>query len=97
VGCNLEYHCCQNYEFCVSCCLGVDKKQHLESILDKEPPFLARVQDQFEMCVAMCRTSSRNLIHEREYKSQTYKYCFTDNNTLPSRRRKRSFMHHVIV
>jgi len=94
-GCNLEYRCCQNYEFCVSCCLGTDKKQHLESILEKEPPFLASVHDQFEMCTAMCRTSSRNLVHEREYKSQIYKYCFTDS--APStKKRKMSVLQRII-
>jgi hypothetical protein len=33
VGCNSEYKCCQNYEFCVSCCLGADKVCKFASML----------------------------------------------------------------
>eukprot|EP01111_Echinosteliopsis_oligospora_P014314 TRINITY_DN5368_c0_g1_i1.p1 TRINITY_DN5368_c0_g1~~TRINITY_DN5368_c0_g1_i1.p1 ORF type:complete len:229 (+),score=29.53 TRINITY_DN5368_c0_g1_i1:199-885(+) len=76
-ACNLEYKCCSDYEFCVSCCLGSNNRRSLEALLVSDYySVLENVEDQFDLCVAVCRTSSKILKHEREYKSN-FKYCFS--------------------
>eukprot|EP01133_Synstelium_polycarpum_P011488 gene11488-13398_t len=84
--CSAEnFHCCNEYEFCVSCCMSTDKVSILESILAKmidkgvNPSYL---RNQFDLCTTACRTSSKSLIHQREYKQPSLKFCY--GNQLPS-------------
>ncbi|GAM27704.1 hypothetical protein SAMD00019534_108800 [Acytostelium subglobosum LB1] len=78
-SCSDKYHCCSEYEFCVSCCMRTDKIPVLEVILAKmvdrgiSPSYL---RNQFDLCTMACRTSSRSLIHQREYKRPHLKYCY---------------------
>eukprot|EP01112_Ceratiomyxa_fruticulosa_P000029 TRINITY_DN0_c5_g1_i1.p1 TRINITY_DN0_c5_g1~~TRINITY_DN0_c5_g1_i1.p1 ORF type:complete len:214 (-),score=21.58 TRINITY_DN0_c5_g1_i1:70-711(-) len=77
-GCE-ENRCCKDFEVCVSCCLDPDKKGYLEGLVVSNLPLYSHVTDQFELCTQLCRTSSRTLYHEREYKSDVLKYCFSNS------------------
>eukprot|EP01130_Rhizamoeba_saxonica_P004381 TRINITY_DN1793_c0_g1_i1.p1 TRINITY_DN1793_c0_g1~~TRINITY_DN1793_c0_g1_i1.p1 ORF type:complete len:202 (-),score=8.73 TRINITY_DN1793_c0_g1_i1:54-659(-) len=84
IGCNDKFNCCQNYEFCVSCCY-MDKslsKQPLDAIDDKKGnPVYDRIKftDIFDYCKVRCRTSSSSVIHFNAYRSGL-KYCFGDSD-----------------
>ncbi|KJE88499.1 hypothetical protein CAOG_08390 [Capsaspora owczarzaki ATCC 30864] len=69
--------CCTQFEVCVSCCLQPSKTFFLIKFLHRARDALfMNVQDQFEMCLAKCRTSSLSVVHENTYKDTQYKYCF---------------------
>ncbi|XP_025090653.1 UPF0454 protein C12orf49 homolog [Pomacea canaliculata] len=75
--------CCSIYEHCVSCCLQPDKQPLLQRILKEGldetfQVFAAEVKDQFELCLAKCRTSSRSVQHENSYRHPKVKYCYGD-------------------
>mmetsp|Transcript_18250 Transcript_18250/g.25556 ORF Transcript_18250/g.25556 Transcript_18250/m.25556 type:complete len:183 (-) Transcript_18250:55-603(-) len=60
-GCLSSFHCCLDYEYCVSCCLSKNIENQLE--------------DGFHHCKAVCRTNSRSVVHENEFRSP-FKHCF---------------------
>uniref|UniRef100_A0A1X7TNY7 SREBP regulating gene protein n=1 Tax=Amphimedon queenslandica TaxID=400682 RepID=A0A1X7TNY7_AMPQE len=69
--------CCAVYEHCVSCCLSSDKKPVLQDILTNSiHPVYSSVKDQFELCLAKCRTSSQSVHHENSYRNPDTKYCY---------------------
>ncbi|KAK7088192.1 SREBP regulating gene protein-like [Littorina saxatilis] len=75
--------CCSVYEHCVSCCLQPDKQPLLRRILKEAAVetfeiFASEVKDQFELCLAKCRTSSQSVQHENSYRHPNVKYCYGD-------------------
>ena len=60
-GCQ-DTGCCGLYEHCISCCLHPDKQPLLRSIRSRAVvsvhTVISAVRDQFELCLAKCRTSS---------------------------------------
>ncbi|XP_076453205.1 SREBP regulating gene protein-like [Babylonia areolata] len=75
--------CCGIYEHCVSCCLQPDKQPLLqrllkEAVVESFDRFAAEVKDQFELCLAKCRTSSQSVQHENSYRHPKIKYCYGD-------------------
>jgi len=85
-SCEKPRNCCSIYEFCVSCCLNPSENSALHrrsytSISQSASPALRelyKIEDDFEFCMAICRTSSRSVINQNKFKSQ-YKYCFSDS------------------
>lgn len=77
--CNKD-HCCVIYENCVSCCLEPSKRNMLKAVLSKlstkDNILFRSVSDDYELCIAMCRTSSHSVLHENAYRNPTNKYCF---------------------
>eukprot|EP00118_Oscarella_pearsei_P010594 m.65954 g.65954 ORF g.65954 m.65954 type:complete len:197 (+) comp35349_c0_seq4:162-752(+) len=76
----LDNGCCRVYEHCISCCLHPDKQPLLRSIrsraVDAQHTLLSSVRDQFELCLAKCRTSSLSVQHENSYRDPQAKYCY---------------------
>ena len=77
--CNQE-GCCREYEHCVSCCLHPNNERNLRNIM-KNPVkclqhIIKKVKNQFQLCLAKCRTSSESVINQKIYKNFKYKYCF---------------------
>lgn len=86
--------CCAVYEHCVSCCLHPNKRTILEKVLDqitgRQMALFASVRDQFELCLAKCRTDSHSVQHENKYKNPELKYCFYLTKAHESQRDKNS-------
>lgn len=77
--------CCGVYEQCVSCCLKEDNlKDHFESdrmkqLAKKDKEVFATLQDPFELCQTVCRTSSQSLDNidgSTVFRSESLKYCY---------------------
>lgn len=72
--------CCKVYENCISCCLHPHKRKLLELVLQHAQtvhnPLLSSVQDNFELCLHKCRTSSTSIRQDNTYRNLLYKYCF---------------------
>lgn len=72
--------CCEQFEFCVSCCLDPEKKPLLTRVLEEARQTgdrsLASVADHFELCLAKCRTSSQSVQHENSYRNPKAKFCY---------------------
>ncbi|XP_011171817.1 SREBP regulating gene protein isoform X2 [Solenopsis invicta] len=74
--------CCTIYEYCVSCCLHPDKQirgrkdvvsAKVQKDLGRTP---IRNSDRFQICLAVCRTSSSSVRHENTYKDPLAKHCY---------------------
>ncbi|EGG18364.1 hypothetical protein DFA_03858 [Cavenderia fasciculata] len=77
-GCSSKYRCCEEYTYCVSCCLGA-RQETLEAVLVQMVEGVSPIgepHDQFDLCQLVCRTSSHSVIHQREYKHPDTKYCY---------------------
>nr|XP_012235943.1 PREDICTED: UPF0454 protein C12orf49 homolog [Linepithema humile]XP_012235944.1 PREDICTED: UPF0454 protein C12orf49 homolog [Linepithema humile]XP_012235945.1 PREDICTED: UPF0454 protein C12orf49 homolog [Linepithema humile]XP_012235946.1 PREDICTED: UPF0454 protein C12orf49 homolog [Linepithema humile]XP_012235947.1 PREDICTED: UPF0454 protein C12orf49 homolog [Linepithema humile]XP_012235948.1 PREDICTED: UPF0454 protein C12orf49 homolog [Linepithema humile]XP_012235949.1 PREDICTED: UPF0454 p len=80
--------CCMIYEYCVSCCLHPDKQiRGRKNILlgftkaqRNEEKTHIRNSDRFQICLAICRTSSSSVQHENIYKDPHAKHCYTSNS-----------------
>lgn len=72
--------CCAVFENCVSCCLNPTKRTVLEKVLEsasgRQSALFATVRDQFELCLAKCRTDSHSVQHENKYKNPDLKHCY---------------------
>ncbi|GMT17438.1 hypothetical protein PFISCL1PPCAC_8735 [Pristionchus fissidentatus] len=72
--------CCDDFETCVSCCMRPDQKEALLRVLDTTRGHRLRAilsaRDQFELCSALCRTSSLSVRHENKYRDERSKHCF---------------------
>lgn len=72
--------CCAVYENCVSCCLNPIRRRTLEKVLEnasgRQSALFATVRDQFELCLAKCRTDSHSVQHENKYKNPHLKHCY---------------------
>jgi len=80
-GCKNSTGCCGTFEFCVSCCMNPVNKEELMQVLNEASALsnllLLSVSDQFELCLAKCRTSSRSVQHENLYIDPHMKYCYS--------------------
>lgn len=78
-GCIPATGCCSAYERCVSCCLSPDSTEPLRASLKAAgAPSFVRTDGEmrWQVCTALCRTSSNSVLRQRFYKSATHKYCF---------------------
>lgn len=77
--------CCDDFETCVSCCMRPDQKEALLRVLDTTRGHRLRAilsaRDQFELCSALCRTSSLSVRHENKYRDEQAKHCFVHDET----------------
>ncbi|KAL9644349.1 hypothetical protein ABK040_005808 [Willaertia magna] len=76
--CNDQMKCCNSYEFCVSCCMDIDKREELIEIYNerKNEKLFKGVKTVFEFCSTRCRTTSKSVQNENRFKDSNYKYCF---------------------
>ncbi|XP_011312021.1 UPF0454 protein C12orf49 homolog [Fopius arisanus] len=90
--CNPE-GCCAVYEYCVSCCLHPGKRRPKKEA--HSPPVRRDAQksrrnedavknrfrslDRFQVCLAICRTSSASVRHENTYKDPNSKHCYVNS------------------
>lgn len=78
VGCTTQ-HCCEHYEYCVSCCMSPSSNNSNNA--SKKPT--AASKRLFAACVTACRTSSESLaLLSDRYQSDTHHYCFVRRITL---------------
>ncbi|XP_050212438.1 uncharacterized protein LOC126664189 isoform X2 [Mercurialis annua] len=77
-GCNLLSHCCNSYEFCVSCCLNPARTQEEEVMKLKiaKPVTAGTYTSIFEFCAGRCRHNSESVVHENAYLSD-FHHCFS--------------------
>ncbi|GAB1859683.1 SREBP regulating gene protein [Camponotus japonicus] len=89
--------CCTIYEYCVSCCLDPDKqilqikgRKSGSARMQKDGGRLRiRNPDRFQICLAVCRTSSLSVEHENTYKDPLAKHCYVPQ-PLNSQRQRRN-------
>ncbi|VVC34650.1 Hypothetical protein CINCED_3A011227 [Cinara cedri] len=83
--CNVD-GCCVLYEHCVSCCLDPNKRKLLQTVLGKASEtfrvLFSVINNQFELCLAKCRTSSQSVQHENTYLKPN-KHCYTTADKVP--------------
>ncbi|XP_020285976.1 UPF0454 protein C12orf49 homolog [Pseudomyrmex gracilis] len=97
--CNLQ-GCCTIYEYCVSCCLNPNKsilqmrgRKDVNLIFLKvrkdEGETRTRRTDRFQICLAVCRTSSFSMrsVHENTYKDPLAKHCYVSQSLNSHQRR----------
>mmetsp|Transcript_22265 Transcript_22265/g.87720 ORF Transcript_22265/g.87720 Transcript_22265/m.87720 type:complete len:339 (+) Transcript_22265:44-1060(+) len=82
-GC--EGQCCQTFEVCVSCCLGDEdvvalefKYAHApvdEGGLDLEVDEENERKHMFEVCTALCRTSSLSITQDNNFLQPEHRFC----------------------
>ncbi|RDD40020.1 UPF0454 protein C12orf49 [Trichoplax sp. H2] len=72
--------CCDQYEFCVSCCQyrkeALDLKEIIRNSPDGIQQLLTSAKTRFEFCLIQCRTSSRSVHHENSYRDSTFRFCY---------------------
>lgn len=76
-----KMNCCVMFEHCVSCCMRPDQKLLLQKIVRHlltplHKLLYSNVEDQFELCMTKCRTSSSSVQQENTYRDSTRKHCF---------------------
>eukprot|EP00744_Colponema_vietnamica_P019258 GILI01027238.1.p1 GENE.GILI01027238.1~~GILI01027238.1.p1 ORF type:complete len:344 (+),score=38.12 GILI01027238.1:127-1158(+) len=59
IGCDSTRRCCEQQEFCVSCCMG---------------PSPIGVGLPFQSCLSLCRTSSTSVVHNNKYR-RNQRHC----------------------
>lgn len=74
-------NCCVMFEHCVSCCMRPDQKPLLQKLLRGFLPPLRKIvysniDDQFELCMTRCRTSSSSVQQENTYRDSVRKHCY---------------------
>lgn len=83
--CDSAAGCCGVYEICVSCCLREDNlKAHfgsdpMKQLAAKDREVYQSLQDPFELCQMVCRTSSHSLNNvdgSAVFRSESLKYCY---------------------
>ena len=78
--CDRLSRCCSHYELCISCCLRPEQVSSLQQILARAEEtnnvLFVSVSDQFELCLAKCRTSSASVQHENTYRDRERKFCY---------------------
>lgn len=66
------------------------QKSTLEIVLNRatgrQTALFATVKDQFELCLAKCRTDSHSVEHENKYKNPESKYCYAFTEVHESQR-----------
>eukprot|EP00004_Rigifila_ramosa_P011624 TRINITY_DN2490_c0_g1_i4.p1 TRINITY_DN2490_c0_g1~~TRINITY_DN2490_c0_g1_i4.p1 ORF type:complete len:234 (+),score=35.87 TRINITY_DN2490_c0_g1_i4:37-702(+) len=73
-----QTHCCSEYAHCVACCLGPESRERLVHALLRvsDNPTLAKLDDAFDLCQFLCRTSSASTVHENAYNTDL-RHCYT--------------------
>jgi SREBP regulating gene protein len=87
-----QVDCCSRFETCVSCCMHPRHQEQLERLLDIESTStstaaataaatrrvssLARTEHRFQVCVALCRTSSHSIVNGKHYFCSKHQHCF---------------------
>lgn len=60
--------------------ISSQQRSDLEKVLDKangrQAALFSTVADQFELCLAKCRTDSNSVRHENKYKNPNFRYCY---------------------
>jgi len=92
--CNSTTLCCSVYEFCVSCCMDPNitslRQQHAS--LQSTVLRFVDLSSSFDLCRAVCRTSSKSIYDKNKYKHDD-KHCYglvgppvetSDSGELPS-------------
>ena len=82
--CDSSLQCCSEFEFCVSCCMSPSQAPVVQAILKRRNTkdvgnsniLLRSARTPFEFCVAKCRTSSRSVVFENQYRSNELKFCY---------------------
>eukprot|EP01102_Stenamoeba_stenopodia_P019469 TRINITY_DN7364_c0_g1_i1.p1 TRINITY_DN7364_c0_g1~~TRINITY_DN7364_c0_g1_i1.p1 ORF type:complete len:267 (-),score=37.20 TRINITY_DN7364_c0_g1_i1:396-1196(-) len=82
--CDSTLQCCSEFEFCVSCCMSPSQAPVVQAILKRRNTkdtgnsniLLKSAKTPFEFCVAKCRTSSRSVVFENQYRSNELKFCY---------------------
>lgn len=76
-GCDHSSSCCSAYEHCVSCCMSPSAKSRATlGAYGAATKGLEDKTDRFNICLSVCRTSSKSLEHENAY-SHTRHHCFS--------------------
>lgn len=77
-GCNLVSHCCNSYEFCVSCCLNPARtlKELALKVKIAKPLTAGTYPSVFDFCSGRCRHNSESVVHENAYISD-FHHCFS--------------------
>lgn len=70
------------------------QRADLEIVLEKSSrrqlALFAMVKDQFELCLAKCRTDSTSVEHENKYKDPDQKHCYRLTEPHESQRDERT-------
>mmetsp|Transcript_21402 Transcript_21402/g.31158 ORF Transcript_21402/g.31158 Transcript_21402/m.31158 type:complete len:209 (+) Transcript_21402:84-710(+) len=76
-GCKQLSHCCEHFEFCISCCLSMFKESPSERIRNMERLRIYDLanSDTFEVCAVACKSHSGSVLHENAYRSP-YHHCY---------------------
>ena len=84
--CDASLGCCGVYELCVSCCLREDnlkaqfESDRMKQLAAKDKEMFQSLQDPFELCQTVCRTSSQsldNVAGSTVFRSESLKYCYS--------------------
>ncbi|XP_042462029.1 uncharacterized protein LOC122045744 isoform X1 [Zingiber officinale] len=77
-GCNLVSHCCNSYEYCVSCCLDPSRTEKAMALKVKiaKPITSGTYSSVFDFCAGICRHNSASVVHENAYASE-FHHCFS--------------------
>ncbi|KAG6527971.1 hypothetical protein ZIOFF_010107 [Zingiber officinale] len=77
-GCNLVSHCCNSYEYCVSCCLDPSRTEKAMALKVKiaKPITSGTYSSVFDFCAGRCRHNSASVVHENAYASE-FHHCFS--------------------
>jgi hypothetical protein len=84
-NCNLQVGCCQEYEYCISCCLKPDHLQYNYDSYLNIPILQRKVSsnsnnlknlDYFDYCQFVCRSSSLSVQTENSYRG-LHNYCYS--------------------
>lgn len=80
-GCQGSSECCNHYEICVSCCMGVfqDNPQAIKGQSTLEETEQTSL---FDDCQYACRTSSKSIIDHNQYRHDEYKHCYGSQHAL---------------
>ena len=79
-SCNTTFHCCTEYESCVSCCLRPEYLQRSRDLLLREKHPTLRGVDDFTWCSFKCHTSSMSLLPSENGFRSDKKHCFLDSS-----------------
>lgn len=77
LGCDLDSKCCDNYEYCVSCCqdptiTSLEYVQNISRLGDSKQRHLKSV---FLFCQDRCRHNSKSVVHENAYIGELH-HCY---------------------
>jgi hypothetical protein len=89
-NCVQKHGCCQEYEYCISCCLKPENLQKYLSLYMSMPLLKRKVPsnsktyrtlDSFDYCSHVCRTSSQSVQSENSYRGM-HNHCFSQKQAI---------------